>query len=374
MLEASAQEGHLLRQERDGLPGLRGEVLPGGPALRRRAADRRGPHRRAAPAVRAFHEVRRGLPPGLRGDGLPVLPVRRLPAGFPGHPGGGASAAVRKETERRRKERRARLPGPGLQRLPASWRRGRPATCWPSCATTTSPATCAPPSSRGCPSLRAAWLLVRPARQVPRRELRLPGPAVLPQGAFFYRWPWSGPSERQRGPGERLQLRPRPGQELRLRGFLYMTGLLQFRYGPRKDRERRARMLEEARRAVSKLFGTGQGFQATSPRPCWRSPRASTSRSARRSRTSRGRADRWVRRNIRLTLAYDGTDFCGLAGPGERAHGAGGARGRRSSGCTAIRCGCGRPAAPTRGCTPAGRWSTSPPTWTPSRRSGSGTR
>src|SRR5690606_26602175 len=41
-------------------------------------------------------------------------------------------------------------------------------------------------------------------------------------------------------------------------GFLYITGLLEFRHGPRQSRERRIQSLENARRIVGKLFGTGR--------------------------------------------------------------------------------------------------------------------
>jgi hypothetical protein len=41
-------------------------------------------------------------------------------------------------------------------------------------------------------------------------------------------------------------------------GLLYITGLLEYRYGPRGDKERRLKSLENAKRIVSKLFGTGK--------------------------------------------------------------------------------------------------------------------
>ncbi len=45
-------------------------------------------------------------------------------------------------------------------------------------------------------------------------------------------------------------------------GFLYISGLLEFKYGPKKDVDRRIKALENARRIVSKLFGTGKASKS----------------------------------------------------------------------------------------------------------------
>lgn len=41
-------------------------------------------------------------------------------------------------------------------------------------------------------------------------------------------------------------------------GFLYLNGLLEFRYGPRQDREKRIHALDVAKRTVAKIFGMGR--------------------------------------------------------------------------------------------------------------------
>jgi uncharacterized protein (DUF2225 family) len=59
-----------------------------------------------------------------------------------------------------------------------------------------------------------------------------------------------------------LHLGPDLDKNYGFEGFLYMAGLLEFRYGPRKDRDRRVRSLETARRIVAKLFGTGRASKS----------------------------------------------------------------------------------------------------------------
>ncbi len=45
-------------------------------------------------------------------------------------------------------------------------------------------------------------------------------------------------------------------------GLLYVTGLLEYKYGPRQQTEKRIRSLENAKRIVSKLFGTGKASKS----------------------------------------------------------------------------------------------------------------
>jgi uncharacterized protein (DUF2225 family) len=45
-------------------------------------------------------------------------------------------------------------------------------------------------------------------------------------------------------------------------GFLYITGLLEYKYGPRSDPEKRTGALENGKRIVSRLFGTGKASKS----------------------------------------------------------------------------------------------------------------
>jgi len=45
-------------------------------------------------------------------------------------------------------------------------------------------------------------------------------------------------------------------------GLLYVAGLLEYKYGPRKETEKRIKSLENAKRIVSKLFGTGKASKS----------------------------------------------------------------------------------------------------------------
>ncbi len=45
-------------------------------------------------------------------------------------------------------------------------------------------------------------------------------------------------------------------------GFLYIAGLLEYKYGPKKDPEKRLKTLEGAKRIVSRIFGTGKASKS----------------------------------------------------------------------------------------------------------------
>jgi uncharacterized protein (DUF2225 family) len=45
-------------------------------------------------------------------------------------------------------------------------------------------------------------------------------------------------------------------------GLLYLSGLLELKYGSRRDVTRRVKSLERAKRTVSKLFGTGKASRS----------------------------------------------------------------------------------------------------------------
>ena len=45
-------------------------------------------------------------------------------------------------------------------------------------------------------------------------------------------------------------------------GFLYITGLLESKYGPTQDSDKRMKLLEDAKRMIAKLFGSGKASKS----------------------------------------------------------------------------------------------------------------
>ncbi len=115
-----------------------------------------------------------------------------------------------------------------------------------------------PGFKQGLSSLRAAWLLNDLHGKHPGENYDYLGRLFYRKAAFFYREALERAVKGTEALESNLNLGPDLDKNFGYDGFLYIMGLLQYKYGPRKDRDRRLRMLEEARRAVSKLFGTGK--------------------------------------------------------------------------------------------------------------------
>ncbi len=119
------------------------------------------------------------------------------------------------------------------------------------------PAAC-PTFKQGLSALRAAWLLSDLHARFPGDNYDYLSRLLYRKAAFFYRLALERAVKGSEALEGDLNFGPDLDKNYGYEGFLYIMGLLQFKYGPRKDRDRRVGMLEEARRAVSKLFGTGK--------------------------------------------------------------------------------------------------------------------
>ena len=119
-----------------------------------------------------------------------------------------------------------------------------------------------PTFKRGLSALRAAWLLSALHRKHFGENYDYLAGLFYRKARFFYMLA----VELAQNGGEPLDSSVHLGPDLDknygFEGFLYITGLLEFRYGPRKDQERRIHSLEIARRIVAKLFGTGRASKS----------------------------------------------------------------------------------------------------------------
>jgi uncharacterized protein (DUF2225 family) len=120
----------------------------------------------------------------------------------------------------------------------------------------------APTFKRAVSALRAAWLLGELHRRQPDQNYETMARLFYRKARFFY----VQSLEMAQSGRETLEASVNYGPDLDknygYEGLLYLTGLLEFRYGPRGDRARRIKALESAKRIVSKLFGTGKASKS----------------------------------------------------------------------------------------------------------------
>lgn len=120
----------------------------------------------------------------------------------------------------------------------------------------------APCFKRALCALRAAWLLrALNSRQVGENFDYL-AQLFYRKARFFYFRAIELAQNGQEALEGKVQYGPDLDKNFGFEGLLYLAGLLEFRYGPREDRQRRVRSLENAKRIVSKLFGTGKVSRA----------------------------------------------------------------------------------------------------------------
>ncbi len=115
-----------------------------------------------------------------------------------------------------------------------------------------------PTFKRGLSALRAAWLLEALHRKNFGENYDYLARLFYRKARFFYLRAVELAQNGREPLDSSVHLGPDLDKNYGFEGFLYIAGLLEFRYGPRKERDRRIKSLERARRIVAKLFGTGK--------------------------------------------------------------------------------------------------------------------
>jgi uncharacterized protein (DUF2225 family) len=115
-----------------------------------------------------------------------------------------------------------------------------------------------PTFKRGLSALRAAWLLEALHHKNFGENYDYLARLFYRKARFFYLQAVELAQNGREPLDSSIHVGPDLDKNYGFEGFLYIAGLLEFRYGPRKDRDRRIRSLETARRIVAKLFGTGR--------------------------------------------------------------------------------------------------------------------
>jgi hypothetical protein len=115
-----------------------------------------------------------------------------------------------------------------------------------------------PKFKQGLSALRAAWLSGDLHRKVPSENYDYLQQIFYRKARFFYsvavEWEQTG-REPLSGAGN---LGPDLDKNYGYDGVLYLSGLLEYKYGPRKDPERRAEALGRAKRTIARIFGMGK--------------------------------------------------------------------------------------------------------------------
>ena len=119
-----------------------------------------------------------------------------------------------------------------------------------------------PTFKRGLSSLRAAWLFDELHGKYSGENYDYLRDVFYRKAHFFYLLALERSQDGQEALGSALNYGPDLDNNYGYDGFLYITGLLEYKYGPRSDPEKRTRALENAKRIVSRLFGTGKASKS----------------------------------------------------------------------------------------------------------------
>ncbi len=115
-----------------------------------------------------------------------------------------------------------------------------------------------PTFKQGLCSLRAAWLCTDLHRKQPTENFDYLANLFYRKARFFYSLSVERETSGKEPIPNEMHLGPDTDKNYGYDGVLYLTGLLEFRYGPRKDQEKRKVALDRAKRTVAKIFGMGK--------------------------------------------------------------------------------------------------------------------
>lgn len=115
-----------------------------------------------------------------------------------------------------------------------------------------------PTFKQGLSSLRAAWICNDLHRKQPQENFDYLAMLFYRKARFFYNLAVEREQSGEESIPNDFHLGPDLDKNYGYDGILYLSGLLDYRYGPRKDKEQRKKALERAKRTVAKIFGMGK--------------------------------------------------------------------------------------------------------------------
>jgi uncharacterized protein (DUF2225 family) len=119
-----------------------------------------------------------------------------------------------------------------------------------------------PTLKRALSALRAAWLLDSLHRKAFSENYDYLSRLFYRKARFFYMQAIEMAQNGQEPLEAKVNFGPDLDKNYGYDGLLYVAGLLEYKYGPRKLTEKRIKSLENAKRIVSKLFGTGKASKS----------------------------------------------------------------------------------------------------------------
>ncbi len=124
------------------------------------------------------------------------------------------------------------------------------------------PSEFSPTFKQGLSCLRAAWLCADLHRKSPDEHYDYLALVFYRKARFFYILA----VEREQNGEEQISASGNLGPDLDKNfgydGVLYLSGLLEYRYGPRSDPDRRAKALDRAKRTIARIFGMGKASRS----------------------------------------------------------------------------------------------------------------
>jgi hypothetical protein len=120
------------------------------------------------------------------------------------------------------------------------------------------PKLASPTIKQGLCSLRAAWLLEEMHRKASNENWDYLALLFYRKARFFYQTAVDKEQTGKEPLGGLANFGPDLDHNYGYDGVLYLAGLLEFKYGPRKDPARRITNLERARRVIGRVHGMGR--------------------------------------------------------------------------------------------------------------------
>ena len=116
----------------------------------------------------------------------------------------------------------------------------------------------APTFKRGEICLRLAWLCDEIHKLCPNRNFDYIAQVFYRKALFFYQQTLINESGGIETIGSVSNFGPDTDKNYGYDGVIYLSGLLEFKYGQTEDRELRLKKLEQGKKAIAKLFGFGK--------------------------------------------------------------------------------------------------------------------
>jgi uncharacterized protein (DUF2225 family) len=124
------------------------------------------------------------------------------------------------------------------------------------------PQTFSPTIKQAIVSLRAAWLLSDLHRRNPAENYDYLGRLFYRKARFFYMMAVERETDGTEPMTNASSLGPDLDKNYGFDGVLYLTGLMEYKYGPKKDLEKRLKNIENARTIVSRVHGMGKASRS----------------------------------------------------------------------------------------------------------------